>query len=130
MIQNTSFDYNRQAIEFYGATIHAANCHFEQDRAQVFFQPYGSASLSIRDSEVLVQAASGDEKYILGTWPQTLILVIDNVAVWSNHTVRYFMRWQGTISGSVTNLHGNGNKKIGAFSDASQQQALKPSEAF
>lgn len=130
MIQDTSFDYNQTAIMFYGATIHAVNCHFEQDRAQVFLQPSGMAKLSIRDSEILIQAPSGAEKYILSTWPQALNLVIDNVNVWANHTVRYFMRMQGAVSGGVTNLHGNGNKKIGAFSDDPTRPDLKPSEAF
>jgi hypothetical protein len=88
------------------------------------------ARLSIRDSEILIQASSGTEKYILSSWPQALNLVIDNVNVWSNHTVRYFMRMQGSVSGGVTNMHGNGNKKIGAFSDDPTQPDLKPSEAF
>jgi hypothetical protein len=96
----------------------------------VFFQPWGTATLSIRDSEILIQATSGDDKYILSTWPQSLSLVIDNVKIWSNHAVRYFMRMQGEISGTVTNLHGNGNKKIGAFCDDPSRQVLKPSEAF
>jgi hypothetical protein len=129
-IQGTSFDYNHTAIEFYGATIHAVNCHFEQESAQVFFQPFGMASLSVRDSEILIQANSGDEKYVLGTWPQSLNLVIDNVSIWANHPVHYFMHRQGEISGTVANLHGNGNKKIGAFSDVPEKPALKPSEAF
>jgi hypothetical protein len=118
MIQGTSFDYNGTAVRFYGSTIHAVNCHFEQPGAQVFLQPYGSAALSIRDSEILVQANAGDEKYILSSWPQSLNLTIDDVSIWSNHTVRYFMRAQGSITSSVVNLHGNGNRKIQAFSDA------------
>ena len=130
MIEDSSFDYNKTAIEFYGATIHIVNCHFEQDWAQVFFQPFGMGSLSIRDSEILIQQTSGNEKYILSTWPQALNLVIDNVSIWANHPVRYFMRVQGDISGSITNLHGNGNKKILAFSDGSEKAALKPREAF
>ena len=130
MIQGTSFDYNKTAIEFYGATIHASNCHFEQDHAQVFFQPWGNASVSIRDSEILIQTPNGDDKYILSTWPQSLNLVIENVSIWANHTVRYFMHRQGSVSGTITNLHGNGNKKIGAFSDDPDKPALKPAEAF
>ena len=106
------------------------NCHFEQDQAQVFLQPFGIAKLSIRDSEILIQAPSGVDKYILSTWPQGLNLVIDNVNVWSNHPVHYFMRMQGAVSGGVTNMHGNGNKKIGAFSDDPTRPELKPSEAF
>jgi hypothetical protein len=106
------------------------NCHFEQDRGQVFFQPWGVASLSIRDSEILIQAPAGEHKYIFSTWPQALNLVIDNVSVWSNHSVRYFMRMQGTVTGGVTNLHGNGNKKISAFSDDPEKLSLKLSQAF
>jgi len=130
MIQSTSFDYNNTAIQFYGATIHAINCHFEQERAQVFFQPSGFATLSIRDSEILIQSPAGSDKYILSTWPQSLNLIVDNVSIWSNHAVSYFMRMQGSISGSVTNLYGNGNKKIGAFSDDPQRPSLRPNEAF
>jgi hypothetical protein len=130
MMQGVSFDYNGSAMQFYGSIIHAVNCHFEQNRGQLFFQPWGTASLSIRDSEILIQAPTGDDEYILSTWPQGLNLVIDNVSVWSNHVVRYFMRMQGSITGVVTNLHGNGNKKIGAFSDGPGQASLKPSQAF
>ncbi len=130
MIQDTSFDYNETAIQFYGSTIHVVNCHFEQDHAQVFLQPFGIAKLSIRDSEILIQAPNGTEKYILSSWPQALNLVIDNVNVWANHPVRYFMRMQGAVSGGVTNMHGNGNKKIGAFSDDPNRPELKPGEAF
>ncbi len=130
MIQGTSFDYNETAIQFYGSTIHAANCHFEQDRGLVFVQPWGIASLSIRDSEILIQAPTGDDKYILSTWPQALNLVIDNVSIWSNHVVRYFMRMQGSVKGAVTNLHGNGNRKIGAFSDDPAKASLQLSQAF
>lgn len=130
MIQGTSFDYNGTAIQFYGAIIHAVNCHFEQDHAQVFFQPWGTASLSIRDSEILIQAPTGDDKYILSVWPQSLNLVIDNVSIWSNHVVRYFMRMQGAITGAVGNLHGNGNRKIAAFSDCPARLPLQPSQAF
>ena len=134
MIQGSSFDYNTTAIQFYGSVIHAVNCHFEQNRAQVFFQPWGNASLSIRDSEILIQASEGpgekDDKYILSIWPQALNLVVDNVSIWSNHAVRYFMRMQANVTGTVTNLHGNGNRKIGAFSDTAAKTALKQSEAF
>jgi len=130
MIQGSSFDYNATAIEFYGSTIHVANCHFEQSGGQVFFEPFGSGNLSIRDSEILVQAPTGDDKYILSTWPQSLTLVIDDVGVWSNHPVHYFMRMQGRISGSVTNLHGNGNGKIGAFSELSKTASLSPGQVF
>ena len=130
LIQGTSFDYNRTAIQFYGSIIHAANCHFEQDHGQVFYQPWGAASLSIRDSEILIQAPTGDDKYILSTWPQALNLVIDNVSIWSNHVVHYFMRMQGSVTGAITSLHGNGNKKIGSFSDDPERSSLKPSQAF
>jgi len=130
MIQGTSFDYNSTAILFYGSTIHAVNCHFEQDHGQVFFQPWGVASLSIRDSEILIQTSAGDDKYILSTWPQALNLVIDNVSIWSNHAVRYFMRMQGRVTGAVTNLHGNGNRKIAAFSDDPAKFPPPPSQAF
>lgn len=130
MIEGTSFDYNHTAIQFYGSTIHVVNCHFEQEQGQVFFQPSGFASVSIRDSEILVQAAAGGDNYILSTWPQALTLVVDNVSIWSNHAVRYFMREQGAITGTVTNLHGNGNKKISAFSNSSAKPDLKSSEAF
>jgi len=130
MIQSTSFDYNNTAIQFYGATIHAVNCHFEQERAQILFQPSGFANLSIRDSEILIQSPAGSDPYILSTWPQSLNLIVDNVSIWSNHPVRYFMRAQGSISGSVTNLYGNGNRKIGAFSDDPKRPSLQPSEAF
>lgn len=130
MIQGSSFDYNGTAIKFYGAHIHVVNSHFEQGGGQVFLQPYGSADLSIRDSEILVQSRTGDDSYVLSTWPQTLNLVIDDVSVWSNHPVHYFMRMQGTITGSVTNLYGNANKKIGAFSDAPGKTSLTPSQAF
>lgn len=130
MIQGSSFDYNGTAIQFYGSHIHVVNSHFEQGGGQVFLQPYGSADLSIRDSEILVQARTGDDKYILSTWPQTLNVVIDNVNIWSNHPVHYFMRMQGAVTGSVTNLYGNANKKIGAFSDASGKTSLTPSQPF
>lgn len=121
MIQGSSFDYNHVAVRFYGSTIHAANCHFEQNDAQVFFQPSGSAGLSIRDTEIIIQAAAGDEKYILGTWPQSLNLSVDDVSIWSNHLVRFFMKAQGSITGDVINLHGNGNGKIRAFADGETQ---------
>jgi Pectate lyase superfamily protein len=130
MIQGTSFDYNSTAFAFYGSRIHLTNCHFEQQGAQVFFQPYGQAILSIRDSEILVQAATGQEKYILSLWPQALTIAIDDVSIWSNHPVQYFMRVQGQIAGSITNLHGNGNQKIGALSDAASHAVISAVQAF
>lgn len=118
MFSGVSFDYNGTAVAFFGSTIHAINCHFEQNGGQVFFQPYGYADLSIRDSEILVQAASGSDKYILSTWPQALNISIDNVSIWSNHPIQYFMRVQGTVRGNITHLYGNGNHMIGALADA------------
>jgi hypothetical protein len=130
MFSGVSFDYNGTAIEFLGSTIHAVNCHFEQSGGQVFLQPYGDADLSIRDSEILVQADSGSDKYILSTWPQTLNLSIDNVSIWSNHPVQYFMRVQGTVAGAITHLYGNANKMIGALSDAVSQAVLTANLVF
>lgn len=117
MIQGSSFDYNGTAARFYGATLHASNCHFEQTNAPLFFQPYGSAELSLRDTEIIIQATAGQDNYVLNTWPQFLNLSVDDVNIWSNHTVRFFMKAQGSIKGSVINLHGNGNGTIQAFSD-------------
>ena len=130
MIQGTSFDYNGTALVFYGATVHLTNCHLEQQNAQVLFQPYGQAILSIRDTEILVQATKGQEKYILSLWPQSLTIAIDDVSVWSNHPVQYFMRVQGQIGGSITNLHGNGNRNIAALSDAASQAVIVGVHAF
>lgn len=130
MIQDTSFDYNNTAIQFYGATIHAVNCHFEQQHAPVFFEPWGFGDISIRDTEILIQSPTGGDKYIFDTWPQSLHLLIDNVTVWSNHPVQYFVRARGNVQGSITNLHGNANKKIAAFSDGEGQAMFKSSEAF
>jgi Pectate lyase superfamily protein len=130
MLSGVSFDYNGTAVKFLGSTIHAVNCHFEQSGGQVFLQPYGDADLSIRDSEILVQANSGSDKYILSTWPQTLNLSLDNVSIWSNHPVQYFMRVQGTVTGAITHLYGNANKLIGALSDAPSQAVLTASSAF
>jgi hypothetical protein len=130
MIQGTSFDYNATAVIFYGSAIHVVNCHFEQAGAQVFFQPYGQGRLSIKDSEILVQATTGQEKYILSLWPQGLNIAIDDVSIWSNHPVQYFMRVQGQITGTITNLHGNGNRKIGALSDAAGQAVISAVQAF
>lgn len=127
MLSGVSFDYNGTAMEFFGSTIHAVNCHFEQSGGQVFFQPYGDADLSIKDSEILVQANSGSDKYILSTWPQSLVVSIDNVSVWSNHPIQYFMRVQGTVTGTITNLYGNGNKMIQALSDTPSQAVLTAS---
>lgn len=124
MLSGVSFDYNGTAVEIFGSTDHSVNCHFEQSGGQVFFQPYGSADLSIRDSEILIQASSGSDKYILSTWPQSLSISIDNVSVWSNHPIQYFMRVQGTVTGTITNLYGNGNKMIQALSDAPSQAVL------
>jgi hypothetical protein len=130
MFSGVSFDYNGTAVEFLGSSIHAVNCHFEQSTGQVFFQPYGDADLSIRDSEILVQSNSGSDKYILSTWPQTLNLSIDNVSVWSNHPIQYFMRVQGTVTGTITHLYGNGNKLVGALSDAPSQATLTGNSMF
>lgn len=130
MFSGVSFDYNGTAVEFLGSTIHAVNCHFEQSGGQVFLQPYGSADLSIRDSEILVQANSGSDKYILSTWPQTLNLSIDNVSIWSNHPVQYFMRVQGTVTGAITHLYGNANKMINKLSDATSQAVLTANSVF
>lgn len=130
MIQGTSFDYNSTAIAFYGSRIHVINCHFEQQGAQVFFQPYGSAILSIRDTEILVQAAMGEDKYILSLWPQSDAIAIDDVDIWSNHPVQYFMRIQGQVGGSIANLHGNGNRKIAALFDAPSHLAISALQAF
>jgi len=124
MFSGVSFDYNGTAIEFLGSTIHAVNCHFEQNGGQVFFQRYGSADLSIKDSEILVQAASGSDIYVLSTWPQYLNISIDNVSVWSNHPIQYFMRVQGSVTGTITNLYGNGNRMIGALSNTPSQALL------
>ena len=129
-IQGTSFDYNGNAFLFQGSTIHVASCHFEQPGAQVFFQPYGAGSLSIRDSEILVQATTGQDKYILSLWPQSLTLAIDDVSIWSNHPVQYFMRVQGSIGGTITNLYGNGNKKIAALSETPSHAVLSAIQAF
>jgi Pectate lyase superfamily protein len=127
MLSGTSFDYNGTAVEFLGSTIHAVNCHFEQNGGQVFFQPYGYADLSIKDSEILVQAGSGSDTYVLSTWPQYLNISIDNVSVWSNHPIQYFMRVQGTVTGTITNLYGNGNTMIGALSNTPSQAVLSGS---
>lgn len=130
MIQGSSFDYNNTAIMFYGATIHAMNCHFEQGRAPIFLQPSGHANLSIKDSEIRIQSNTGTDKYVLSTWPQSLNLAIDDVNILSNHPVQYFMRVQGKITGVITNLHGNENKKIGALSEAHSQAAVTALDAF
>jgi hypothetical protein len=124
MFSGVSFDYNGTAIEFLGSTIHAVNCHFEQSGGQVFFQPYGYANLSIKDSEILVQANSGSDRYILSTWPQSLNISIDNVSVWSNHPIQYFMRVQESVTGTITNLYGNGNKMIASLSDTPSHAVL------
>lgn len=130
MIQGTSFDYNAIAITFYGATVHVMNCHFEQPTAKIFFQPYGMANLSIRDSEMLIQAAEGQDRYILDVWPQALNLSVDDVSIWSNHPVQYFMRVQGSVTGTISNLHGNGNRKIVALADAKGEAAVSANSAF
>ena len=130
MIQGTSFDYNATAVIFYGAYIHVVNCHFEQPGAQVFFQPYGRGGLSIKDSEILIQDTTGQEKYILSLWPQSLNVAIDDLSIWSNHPVQYFMRVQGQISGTITNVYGNGNRKIGALSDAASNAVVTAVQAF
>jgi Pectate lyase superfamily protein len=130
MIQGSSFDYNSTAIMFLGSYVHIANCHFEQQSAQLFFEPYGQGTLSIKDTELLVQASTGQDKYILSVWPQSLNITIDDVSVWSNHPVEYFMRVQGQIDGTINNLHGNGNKKISALSDLASHAIISGSQAF
>lgn len=130
MVSGVSFDYNGTAVEFFGSTIHAVNCHFEQNGGQVFFQPYGDADLSIRDSEILIQASSGSDKYMLSTWPQSLNISIDNVSVWSNHPIQYFMRVQESVTGTITHLYGNGNRMIQALSDAPSQAVLTANSIF
>jgi len=131
MLSGVSLDYNGYgAFAFYGAHIHALNCHFEQSAGSVFFQPYGTASLAIKDSEILLQATSGSDTYILSTWPQSLNVSIDNVSIWSNHPVQYFMRTQGTVNGNITDLFGNGNKMIQAMSNAASSVVVAASPAF
>jgi hypothetical protein len=130
MISGVSFDYNATAMEFFGSTVHVVNCHFEQTGGQVFFQPYGYANLSIRDSEILVQASSGSDKYILSTWPQSLNISIDNVSVWSNHPIQYFMRVQESVTGTITHLYGNGNRMIRALSDGPSQAVLTANSIY
>lgn len=130
MFSGVSFDYNGTAIALLGSTIHAVNCHFEQSGAQVFLQRYGDANVSLRDSEILIQANTGSETYIMSTWPQTLNLSVDNVSIWSNHPVQYFMRVQGTVTGVVTHLYGNANKMIHQMSDAASQLVVTSSSVF
>jgi len=130
MLSGASLDYNGTAIEFFGSVIHAVNSHFEQSGAQVILQPAGSGSLSIRDSEIIVQASSGSDPYVLSTWPQNLNVAIDNVSIWSNHPVQYFMHVQGNITGSINNLYGNGNKLIHAMADASSKAVVSANAAF
>jgi hypothetical protein len=130
MISGSSFDYNGTAIEFFGSDIHVVNSHFEQSAGQVFFQPYGMADLSIRDSEIIVQSNSGSDTYVLATWPQALNIAIDNVSIWSNHPVQYFMRCQGAITGTISGLHGNGNRMIKALSNVSGSAVATANSAF
>ncbi len=118
-IQGTSFDYNATSIKFLGSTIHVNNCHFEQPRAQVFFEPYGRAVLSIRDSEILIQNTAGSDKYIADLWPQSISLTIDDVTIWSNHPVESFLHLQGELSTSIISINGNGNHKIRSLSNVS-----------
>jgi hypothetical protein len=40
------------------------------------------------------------------------------------------MRVQGNVNGTITNLYGNGNKKIGALSDAPSHAVLSAVQAF
>jgi hypothetical protein len=112
------------------STVHVENSHLEQDGAQVIVEPYGSGDLSIKDSEILVQASTGSQPYILSIWPQTLNIEIDNVSIWSNHTVRNFMRVQGSVTGTINNLHGNGNKMIQALSNAQGSEVTNAVSAF
>ena len=130
MLSGSSMDYNGTAVQFFGSQIHAVNCHFEQSGAQVISQPAGSGSLSIRDSEIIIQASSGSEQYIISTWPQNLNVDIDDVSIWSNHSVQYFMHVQGTITGSINNLSGNGNKLIHAIANAPGKAVITANNAF
>jgi hypothetical protein len=130
MVSGSSFDYNGTAIEFFGATIHAVNSHFEQSGGHLMIQPYGYASLSIKDSEIIIQANTGSDPYILSTWPQWLNIAIDNVSIWSNHPIQYFMRSQGTIVGTISGLYGNGNKMITSLSDKQTQAVIASTSAF
>ncbi len=130
-VRGSSLDYNAWgAVLFYGATVHISNCHFDQEGATIVSQPYGYGYLSIKDSTILIQATTGSDQYILSTWPQSLIVSIDNVSIYSNHSVSYFMRVQGSVSGTITNLYGNGNKKIGALWNTAGTAALTSIQAF
>lgn len=130
LVQGSAFDYNQIAFYFTGSTIHAVNTHFEQQNANVFFQPYGSATLSLRDSEILVQANTGVDTSILNVWPQYLNLSINDVSVWSNHAVKYFMQNQGYTAGTITNIYGNGNKLVGALASAPTTVTVTAIQAF
>jgi hypothetical protein len=68
----------------------------------------------------------------LATWPQALNIAIDNVSIWSNHPVQYFMRCQGAITGIISDsgLHGNGNKMIKALSNVSGSAVATGNSAF
>jgi hypothetical protein len=130
-IHGASLDYNAwAAILFYGAAVHISNTHVDQEGATVISQPYGYGTLSIKDSTILIQATTGYDQYVLSTWPQSLILSIDNLNIYSNHPVSYFMRVQGTVSGTITNLYGNGNRKIGSLSNAPGSEILTGISAF
>jgi hypothetical protein len=130
MISGSAFDYNGTAVEFFGASFHAINCHFEQSGGQVIFQPYGSGNLSIKDSEIIVQSNTGSDSYVINTWPQALNVSFENLSVWSNHPIQYFMHVQGTMSGTISDLYGNGNKMIGSLSNAVSKATVSGSSAF
>ena len=130
-IHGSSLDYNAwAAILFYGATVHISNTHFDQQGATVVSQPYGYGYLSIKDSAILIQATSGSDQYVLSTWPQSLVVSIDNLSIYSNHSVNYFMRVQGSVTGTITNLYGNGNKKIAALWNTPGSAVLTAIQSF
>lgn len=130
MITGSSLDYNTTAFLFYGSYIHAVNCHFEQSGAQVFSQPSGYAALSLKDSEIIIQSSMGAESYILNDWPQSLNLSIDNLSIWSNHPVQYFMHSQGNTTGTISNIYGNGNRLISAFADGPTKATVSDISSF
>ncbi len=130
-VHGSSLCYNAWgAVLFYGATMHISNTHIEQNEATVVSQPYGYGDLSIKDSTILIQATTGSDQYVLSTWPQSLNLSIDNVSVYSNHPVTYFMHVQGSVNGTITNVYGNGNKKIAAMWNTAGSAALTAIQMF
>lgn len=130
MLSGDALDYNGTAIQFFGSAVHIVNCHLEQNTAQLVLQPSGSGSLSIRDSTILIQSNTGSDKYVLSLWPQNLQITLDDVSIWSNHPVQYFMRVQGRITGTITGLHGNGNRMIHSIWDTPSQAVALNNSAF